>query len=103
MYSSYSFRKRELEYLIGLTDSFTWEELPTRDSNTGYLTKAGYIPIIQRLSKYMSVFLFGDNFLQTIVRMVLNHELMFTAWYPFDVSTSPVYEIVNFTQVMSNS
>jgi len=25
--------------------------------------------------------------------------MIFTTWYPFDASVSPLYEIVNFTQV----
>jgi hypothetical protein len=53
IYSHYSYRKRDIEHLLSLTDSFTWEELPTRDPDTGYLTKAGYIPIIQTLATYI--------------------------------------------------
>jgi hypothetical protein len=101
MYSCYSFRKRGLEYLLGLTDFFTWEELPTRDPDTGNLTKAGYIPIVQRLTKHVLLFLLAFHTLQCSVRIVLNHDMIVTAWYPFDVSTSPAYEIANFTQVIT--
>jgi hypothetical protein len=38
--------------------------------------------------------------IQTTVRIVLNHDMVLNAWYPFDASVSPVYEIANFTQVM---
>jgi hypothetical protein len=31
---------------MDLTDSFTWEDLPTRDADTGHLTAAGLIPRI---------------------------------------------------------
>jgi hypothetical protein len=103
MYSCYSFRKRELEYLLGLTDSFTWEELPTRDPDTGNLTKAGCIPIIERFTKYALLILLAFHTIQSSVRIVLNHDMIFTSCYPFDVSTSPAYEIVNFTQVMPHS
>jgi hypothetical protein len=103
MYPRYSFRKRELEYLLDLTDSFTWEELPTRDPDTGNLTKAGYIPVVQRLTKYVLLILLAFHTLQCSVRIVLNHDMIVTSWYPFDVSTSPAYEIVNFTQVMPHS
>jgi hypothetical protein len=99
MYSCYSFRKRELEYLLGLTDSFTWEELPTRDPDTGNLTKAGYIPIIERFTKYVPAFMFGFHVLQSTVRIVLYHDMVYTTWYPFDVSASPLYEIANLIQV----
>jgi uncharacterized membrane protein len=85
-----------------MTDSFTWEELPTRDPDTGYLTKAGYIPIIQALTKNMNAFLIAFNIIQFIVRSVMSHDMFYSSWYLFDVSVSPMYEIANFTQVMLN-
>jgi hypothetical protein len=99
VYSRYSYRKRELGHLIGLTDSFSWEELPTRDPHTGYLTKAGYIRLIPSLTKYITASAIVFNGTQSLVRIVLNQDMMFTTWYPFDVSASPAYEIANFTQV----
>jgi hypothetical protein len=100
IYSCYSFRKRDIERLLSLTDSFTWEELPTRDPDTGYITKAGYIPIIQRLTKYVPASLIGYHVTQSTLRIVLSHDMVFTTWYPFDASVSPIYEIANLTQVM---
>jgi hypothetical protein len=99
VYSRYSYRKRDIERLLSLTDSFTWEELPTRDPNTGYVTKAGYIPIIQKLTKYASAIMFGFHFAQSAVRIVVNHDMMMTAWFPFDASASPLYELMNVMQV----
>jgi hypothetical protein len=100
VYSRYSYRKRELEHLIGLTNSFSWEELPTMDPETGYLTKAGYIRLIPNLTKYITALFFAFHAMQSTGRIVLYHDMVFTAWYPFDVSASPAYEIANFTQVM---
>jgi hypothetical protein len=100
VYNRYSYRKRELEHLIGLTSTFIWEELPTMDPDTGYLTNAGYIRLIPSLTKYITAFGFAFHGTQSIVRIVLNHDMVFTSWYPLDVSTSPAYEIANFTQVM---
>jgi hypothetical protein len=100
VYSHYSYRKRDIEQLLVLTDSFTWEELPTRDPDSGNLTKAGYIPIIQDLTKYMPVLMTAFNITQCTVRMVISHDMFFGSWYPFDVSVSPMYEIINFTQVI---
>ena len=102
MYSHYSYRKSDFEQLFILTDSFTWEELPTRDPDTGYLTKAGYIPIIQNLTKNMTVWIIVFNTLEITVRIVMSHDMVFASWYPFDVSVSPMYEIANFTQVILN-
>jgi hypothetical protein len=102
MYSHYSYRKSDIQQLFILTDSFTWEELPTRFPDTGYLTKAGYIPIIQNLTKNMTVLLIVFNTAQFTVRIVTNHDMAITSWYPFDVSVSPMYEIANLTQVIIN-
>ena len=102
VYSHHSYRKRDTEQLLVLTNSFTWEELPTRNPDNGHLTKAGYIPIIQDLSKYMTVFMMAFNITQSTVHMVMNHDMVFTSSYPFDVSDSPMYEIANFTQVILN-
>jgi hypothetical protein len=85
-----------------LIDSFTWEELQTRDPDTGHLTKAGYIPIIQSFAQYYPAYVLLIHFPQSIVRMVKNREMMITKWYPFDASVSPAYEIVNLTQVLAN-
>jgi hypothetical protein len=100
VYSHYSYRKRDIDQLLILTDSFTWEELPTRDPDTGYLAKAGYIPIIQDLTRNMIVWVIVFNAAQITVRIVMNHDMVFASWYPFDVSVSPMYEIANFTQVI---
>jgi hypothetical protein len=46
-------------------------------------------------------FVFVFHGIQTGIRIVMSHELIFPAWFPFDVSSSPLYEIVNFIQVSS--
>jgi hypothetical protein len=101
IYSHYSYRKRDIEHLLRLTDSFTWEELPTRDPDTGYLTKAGYIPIIQSLHKYFFGLGFVFQIIHSAVRIVSNHDFIVTAWFPFDTSAAPVYVFANITQVNS--
>jgi hypothetical protein len=97
--SCFRFHGREIESLIRLTDSFTWEELPTTYSDTGYLTKAAFIPIIQRTTKYLTAFMIGFHGIQSTVRMVMYHDMIFAKWYPFDASASPAYEITNLSQV----
>jgi hypothetical protein len=96
----YSYRKREIEHLLTLTDSFTWEELPTRDPETGNISSAGYIPIIQTQIKYLITFLFAFHGTQSTVRIVMSHEMILPMWLPFDASWSPLYEIIIFIQVM---
>jgi hypothetical protein len=89
--------------MLRLTASFTWEELPTRDPDTGNLTKAGYIPMIQSLTKYTAGFLISFHIVQTTVRMLFNHEMVLTSWVPFDISEAPVYAFANIVQVQSTA
>ena len=97
----YSYRKRDIGLLLRLTDSFTWEDLPTRDPDTGYLTKAGYIPIIQRLAKYVFWFTISFHFIQSIVRVVISRDMILSSWFPFDISATSVYICANIIQVQS--
>ena len=95
----YSYRKRDIELLLRLTDSFSWEELPTRDPDTGYLTKAGYIPIIQRLTIYAFWVAVFFHFIQSTVRIVISREFVVTSWFPFDISATSIYICANVIQV----
>jgi hypothetical protein len=83
---------------MDLTDSFTWEDLPTTDADSGQLTAAGWIPKINIFSMraFTAINLF--HFLQSTVRIVTNHETVLIAWYPFDWTVSPFYELVNISQ-----
>jgi hypothetical protein len=96
----YSYRNGEIERLLTLTDSFTWEEMPTSDPETGNITTAGYIPIIQSYTKTIVSFTFAFHGIQCAVRIVMSHEMIFPIWFPIDASRSPLYEIINFMQVM---
>jgi hypothetical protein len=84
---------------MDLTDSFTWEDLPISDAETGQLTAAGWIPHIIKNSGRASVTFFCLHTLQSTIRIVTNHETMLIAWYPFDWTVSPFYELVNISQV----
>jgi hypothetical protein len=96
----FRFRKRDIYYLIKLTESFTWEELPTRHPDLGYVTKAGYIPKIPVIVKYIMVVIFVFHTTQCTVRIVLNHDMVYSKWYPFDATASPAYELANLSQVI---
>jgi hypothetical protein len=84
---------------MDLTDSFTWEDLPTRDAETGQLTAAGWIPKINVFTMRAVIALLLIHFGQSTIRIVTNHETILTAWYPFDWTVSPFYELVNISQV----
>jgi hypothetical protein len=95
-------RSRDIYKLITLTDSFTWEELPTRHPDTGHTTKAGYIQKIPFIGKYAATFILVFHCIQCTVRMVRSREMIYSKWYPFDVTVSPAYELANLSQVMLN-
>ena len=84
---------------MDLTDNFTWEDLPTRDADTGHLTAAGWIPRINVFSMGAAIAIILFHFGQSTYRILLNHETLFIAWYPFDWTVSPFYELVNISQV----
>jgi hypothetical protein len=84
---------------MDLTDSFTWEDLPTRDANTGHFTAAGWILLIKMFSTPAAIVLLSCHTFLTTIRIVTNHETVLIAWYPFDWNISPFYELVNISQV----
>jgi hypothetical protein len=85
--------------VLDLTDSFTWEDLPTRDADSGQLTAAGWIPLTKMISTRVAVVVAILHFVQSTVRVVTNHETVLIVWYPFDWTVSPFYELVNIAQV----
>ena len=92
-------RQRSIERAMDLTDSFTWEDLPTRDADTGHLTAAGWIPRVKIISTRVCIVFMILHFIQSTIRIVTNHQTMLIAWYPFDWTVSPFYELVNISQV----
>jgi len=85
---------------MDLTDSFTWKDLPTRDDDTGHLTPAGWIPRILKYIGRVGTVIFLAHVVQSTLRIVTNHETIFSAWYPFDWTISPFYGLVNISQVI---
>jgi hypothetical protein len=81
------------------TDSFTWEDLPKRDADTGHLTAAGWIPRINVFSMRVAIAFSCFHVVQSTIRIVTNHETIFIVMYPFDWTVSPYYELVNISQV----
>ena len=93
------FRQRNIERAMDLTDSFTWEDLPTRDADSGQLTAAGWIPLTMKYSSSAAIAILCFHTVQSTIRIVTNHETIFIVWYPFDWTVSPFYELVNISQV----
>ena len=93
------FRKHIIERAMDLTDSFTWEDLPTRDAHTGHLTAAGWIPPTMKYSRSVAIGILCFHTVQSTIRIVTKHETIFIVWCPFDWTVSPFYELVNISQV----
>jgi len=77
--------------------------MPSRDADTGHLTAAGWIPIINVFSMRAAIAIILFHFGQSTIRIVTNHETLFIVWYPFDWTVSPFYELVNISQVTISS
>ncbi|PNF24044.1 hypothetical protein B7P43_G08622 [Cryptotermes secundus] len=96
-----SWRLHDFERLLRLTESFTWEDQPTRDPHTGHRTLAGWIPHLQEVLKCVYAISLFSHLLQSGVRMYASHELMYRAQYPFDTVSSPGYELVTIMQIFA--
>jgi hypothetical protein len=98
-FNVFRLRQRSIERALDLTDSFTWEDLPTRDTETGQFTAAGWIQLIQMYTNRVAVVTLAFHCVQSTIRIVNSHETILFAWYPFDWTVSPFYELVNISQV----
>ena len=84
---------------MDLSDSFTWEDQPNKDADTGQLTPAGWIQIIKTNTTRSAVVIMVFQTVQSSIRIATKHETLFIVWYPFDWTASPFYELVNISQV----
>jgi hypothetical protein len=87
--------------MLRLTDAFIWEDLPTTDPVIGSLTMAAWIPSIQRSTTVIATTAIAFHVVQSAVHFTISEDrlFMYGTWYPFDVSKSPTYELINITQV----
>jgi hypothetical protein len=92
-------RQKSIERVMDLTDIFTWEDLPTRNADTGHLTPAGWIPLTVKYGTNAAIAILCFHTVQSTIRIVTNHETILIAWYPFNWTVSPFYELVNISQV----
>ena len=95
----FRFSFHNLENLINFAESFKWKQFPVRDPDTGVLTMRGYFVRIGGFTKFIWAFMIVFYVTQSSYRILSSHAMIYPMSYPFDVSASPLYEIVNFTQV----
>jgi hypothetical protein len=86
---------------LRLTDAFTWEDLPRTDPDTGSLAMAAWIPRIQRVTTLIIGVAVIINVTQNLMLIFASddYSMVYHTWYPFDTNKSPVYELINITQV----
>jgi hypothetical protein len=84
---------------MDLSDSFTWEDLPTREADSGHLTAALWIPLIKTYTTRAAVVIMVFHIVQSSIRIATKHEMLFITWYPFDWTVLLFYELVNISQV----
>jgi hypothetical protein len=84
---------------MDLTDSFTWEDLPTREADTGHLTAAGWIPRINEHFTRAVTVIVSIHSAQPAISIVAKKEILIFVWYPFKWTVSPFDELVNISQV----
>jgi len=100
--SCFRFNQLDIEYLVHFAESFSLEELPIRDTLTGNIKMSGHIFPVNFLTMFLAAFTTIFHVIQSTLRIVSSRSMIFTTWYPFDASVSPLYEIVNFTQVQNS-
>jgi hypothetical protein len=62
-----------------LTESFTWEDPPTRDPHTGHRTLTRWIPHLQKVVINAFAFTAFYHLVQPAILIYIYHELMFSA------------------------
>jgi hypothetical protein len=62
---------------------------------------AGRIPLIQRLTWQSCVLIMVSHAVHQVHRLITRNDrpLVFNAWFPFDTTESPVFELTYISQV----
>jgi hypothetical protein len=87
--------------MLIFTDAFIWEDLPHIDPDTGSMAMAAWITRVQRFSIFMTSVAIIFHVIQSSVRLLTSEDrpMLYEAWYPFDITKSPAYELTNIAQV----
>ena len=97
--SCFSIFGKVVDRLIKYTERFEWDELPTKDPDSGETTMAGWIDKSQLVANKLYKVTLVSHYSQSLYRLITNHELMLETWYPWGMQTSPYFDIFNFIQV----
>ena len=97
--SCYSLFRGKFDRLIRITEQFTWEDLPEKDSETGETTMTGWIKKTQIMAKHVYIVCMAFHLSQSTYRIISFRAMVFNSWYPFDCMISPTYEFIALFQV----
>ncbi|KAJ4437148.1 hypothetical protein ANN_17283 [Periplaneta americana] len=94
-------RRERIERLLILADSFIWEDLPKNNHVTENASMTTWIPRMR--SSAVRFLTFGICFHMVYInaRIIISNQRMlpFDAWYPYDWSKSPIFELTNILQI----
>jgi hypothetical protein len=86
-----------------LASTFKWEDLQTKTLADGNFRMTNLLPAIKSASLRIVTIFFSCHTCYIGLRLALgeNRPLSINAYYGFNTSSSPVYELINISQVFS--
>jgi len=96
-----SFQTRATEHLMRLAAAFTWEQLQDKTRPDVSFKMTNLLPLIKPATLRILIIFFGCHTCYISLRLWHgdNRPLSINAYYGFNTSSSPLYEIVNVSQV----
>ena len=96
-----SFQTRATEHVMRLAAAFTWEDLQNKTRPDVSFKMTNLLPLIKPATLRILIIFFGCHTCYISLRLWLgdNRPLSINAYYGFNTSSSPLYEIVNVSQV----
>jgi hypothetical protein len=89
------------ERLTSLAATFNWESLQTTTLADGNFKMTNLLPAIKPVSLRTTLIFFSCHTCYISLRLLLGNDrpLAINAYYGFNTSSSPQYELINFSQV----
>ena len=97
----FRFERKEMENLIRLAAAFKYEEMKSRSPADKNFRMTALLSTIKPVSLRVLIISFGCHACYLILRLVVRKDrpLAINAYYGFHTSSSPIYEMINFSQV----
>jgi hypothetical protein len=97
-----SFQIKATEHMMRLAAAFTWEDLKNKTRPDVSSKMTVLLPLIKPATLRILIIFFGCHICYISLRLGLgdNRPLSINAYYGLNTSSSPLYEIVNVSQVL---